>query len=114
VRYVTGTQAETDTGIDIPSQAIVTLVYVEELEGITSATIDVGTLSSESGGDPNGFCAGTDIATAGITRCAGTLLTTAGVPHIMVAGTQSITYTVTSTGGSDGYFHILYYELRNR
>lgn len=59
---------ETDTGWDFPDDAVLLDVFLdvedEEATG-TTKTIDVGLLSSESGGDANGFIAAFSVATAG-------------------------------------------------
>lgn len=69
---VTGnlTGSEEDTGIDLPANSIIlhNLVNVEvtaaEATGSTK-TIDVGLLSSESGGDADGFIDGLSVASTG-------------------------------------------------
>lgn len=60
------TNAEIDTGWDLPAKAVVYDVFVDvrTLEATAATkTIDVGLLSSESGGDTNGFLAGVSTAT---------------------------------------------------
>lgn len=60
--------SETDTGTDLPSDAIVTDVLLNvttpESTG-TTKTIDVGLLSGESNGDADGFLDGVSVASAG-------------------------------------------------
>lgn len=60
--------SETDTGTDLPSDAIVTDVFLHvntaEATG-TTKTIDVGLLSSESNGDADGFLDGVDVSGTG-------------------------------------------------
>ena len=57
---------ETDTGFDIPANAMVLGVGVGVLVDTVDATetIDVGILSGEAGGDANGFMATLDVAAA--------------------------------------------------
>lgn len=61
--------SEQDTGFDLPSGAIVRDVFLDvgtaESTG-TTKTIDVGLLSSESGGDADGFLDGISVASTGI------------------------------------------------
>lgn len=60
---------EKDTGFDFPTGAIVLGVWVQisTLEATaTTKTIDVGLLSSESGGDTDGFIDGLSTAAAGV------------------------------------------------
>lgn len=64
----TPTGAEQDTGWDLPSTAIVTHVVLKvttaEATGGTK-TMDIGLLSSETGGDADGFCDGISAAATG-------------------------------------------------
>lgn len=66
--------SEVDTGFDLPAKAVVLDVWVDirtlEATG-TTKTIDVGLLSSETGGDADGFLDGVSTASANIV--AGTL-----------------------------------------
>jgi hypothetical protein len=66
--------SEVDTGFDLPAKAIVLDCWVDirTLEGTASTkTIDVGLLSSESGGDADGFLDG--VSTAAAVSVQGTL-----------------------------------------
>ncbi len=59
--------SETDTNIDIPSGMIVSpLSFVQVIDAVAAATINVGILSSESGGDADGFIKAASCAAAGI------------------------------------------------
>ncbi len=64
----TPTGSEQDTGFDLPANALVLGAFVEvtvaEATG-TTKTIDVGLLSSESGGDADGFLDGVSVAALG-------------------------------------------------
>lgn len=57
--------SEHDTGIILPAGIIIEDVLVQAVTVAESATIDIGTLSSESGGDADGLIDGESIATAG-------------------------------------------------
>lgn len=105
---------ETDTGVDLPSDAVVLGVMLNvitaEATG-TTKTIDVGLLSSETNGDADGFLDGVSVSATGWVK--GTLLSTgqtlgallhvdesgAGVlvpePHI-IDEAVSVTYTAAS------------------
>lgn len=58
---------ETDTGIDLPANCLITADDIKLRVTTVDATetVDVGLLSSESGGDANGFIAAGSVATAG-------------------------------------------------
>lgn len=62
---------ETDTGFDLPADGMVLKVWLNvktvEVTGGTP-TVDVGLLSSESGGDADGFLDGVSNATAGLIK----------------------------------------------
>jgi len=74
IDFTTAT-SETDTGWDLPDHAIVedVMVYVDTNE--SGKTLDVGTYSSESGGDADGFLDGISLATAGWVLPGATLTT---------------------------------------
>lgn len=76
---VGGTTAEVDTGLDLPAKAVVYDVLVDvlvaEVTG-TTKTLDIGLLSSESGGDADGLVDGIDVSTTGIKRAGFALSTT--------------------------------------
>lgn len=58
--------SETDTGFDLPAGAVIIgQPFIEVTTEVASGTIDVGILSSEAGGDADGFLDGVDCATAG-------------------------------------------------
>lgn len=85
------TGSEQDTGFDLPADWVVTNVYVRtttaESTGSTK-TIDVGLLSSESGGDLDGFLDGVDVSAVGIK-----------VPELATAGmTRGALLRETATG----------------
>lgn len=66
-KYSDGT-TETDTGFDLPANALVREVFgnvlTAEATG-TTKTVDVGLLSSESGGDADGFVVGLVVSATG-------------------------------------------------
>lgn len=57
---------ETDTGLDFPKQFLIQDVQVEVVTIDATETIDVGLLSTESGGDANGLLAAASVGTAGL------------------------------------------------
>jgi len=57
--------SEYDSTYDLPEGAVVLGAFVEVVDEVASSTIDVGILSSESGGDADGFIDGMSCATAG-------------------------------------------------
>ena len=59
--------AETDTGLNLPSNCLITANDIKLRVTTTDATetIDVGILSSEANGDANGFIAAASVATSG-------------------------------------------------
>lgn len=65
----TPTGSEQDTTWDLPAKALVLDIWVDvtaaEVTG-TTKTLDVGLLSSESGGDADGFIAGLSVASTGV------------------------------------------------
>lgn len=67
----TPTGSEQDTTFDLPAKSVVLDVFVDvttaEATGGTK-TLDVGLLSSESGGDADGFLDGVSVATTGLKR----------------------------------------------
>jgi hypothetical protein len=125
------TGAEQDTGWDLPAKAIVLDVWVDvrvaEATGLTK-TLDVGLLSSESGGDTDGFLASVSVASTGLKK--GTLASTGQtrgallyadesgtgglVPEPHVVGTaRSVVYDADSNDWVEfrGDIYILYLEL---
>jgi hypothetical protein len=60
--------SETDTGFDLPDKCEVLDVLVDVQTSEAGRTIDVGLLSSESGGDADGFIVGLSIASTGLAR----------------------------------------------
>lgn len=109
---------ENDTGWDLPSTAIVTkvLVNVKTAEATgTTKTIDVGLLSTESGGDADGFLDGIDVSTTGLKGPGVTVTETAGVNETYISAVAS-TYGAlladvnfelgTDTAGDTGYVNV--------
>lgn len=85
----TGNNTEVDSAWDLPADAIVHAVWVEVNTGEAGGTLDVGLLSSESGGDLDGFIDGIDVSAAGIQKPVfaatvgsnNTYVGVAGAPH---------------------------------
>jgi len=61
----TKSTSEADTNVDLPSGVIVTAAIPKITTNAGSSTLDVGILSSEAGGDADGFIDGASCATAG-------------------------------------------------
>jgi hypothetical protein len=116
---------ETDTGFDLPAQAQVRpfpSIFVVDVDA--TEVIDVGLLSSESGGDADGFIDGVSLATAGhvdptfasaVTQGALLRVTATGasavIPesHIINATARSVTYTLDAgTDTATGFIQIPY------
>ena len=58
--------SETDTGWDLPDSAIVLDAFVEVTTADSGITLNVGLLSSETGGDADGFIKGISVASTGL------------------------------------------------
>lgn len=100
----TGDATETDTGFDLPNPSIVTDrlngcgLYVTAIDA--TETIDVGILSTESGGDADGLIAAHTVGTLGLATGTNGALFSSNAPHKSDAVTgKSISYTLTT--GSD-------------
>ena len=120
--------SETDTGLDFTAgQVVLPNPFLKVVTADATETIDVGLLSSESGGDADGFVAAASVATAGAvvskaatTATIGALLketitdsgaATSSVRHIYPIGATavSVTYTLSSgTTTAKGFFEIPY------
>ena len=116
---------ETDTGFDFPTGAtILPWPSVDVRTADSTETIDVGLLSSEGGGDANGFIAALSVGTAGqidttfastVTNGALLVETATGaaavIPATYVIGATAKSLTYTLTAGSDtaaGYLKVPY------
>jgi hypothetical protein len=125
------TGAEQDTGWDLPAKSLVLAVWLDvtaaEVTG-TTKTINVGLLSSESGGDADGFLAGAAADATGLVKgtldSAGQTLGTflhvdedgAGVlvPELHVTGDAvSVSYKADDTDWVEfrGSIYLLYIQL---
>jgi len=93
------TGAEQDTTFDLPVKSVVYDVFVDvttaEATGATK-TLDVGLLSSEGGGDADGFIDGVDVSSLGLKK--GNFVTTSGGNNAYVgaASTHTIGALLTS------------------
>lgn len=92
---------ETDTGLDLPSNCLIT-AYDISLRVTTvdaTETIDVGLLSSESGGDANGFITAASVANSGFVEL---LPQITGGTNIDYVGTRYVgDLLATSIAGAD-------------
>jgi len=75
----TPSATEKDTGWDLPSTAVVIEVLVEITTADPGITMDVGLLSTETGGDADGFLDGVDVGSVGIVAGGISVTKTAGV-----------------------------------
>lgn len=110
---------ETDTGIDLPSNCLISPLDIKLRVTTTDATetIDVGILSSEANGDANGFITAASVANSGFvellpqitggtnidyvgTRYVGDLLATSIAGADAVATVGGFTYKVYRTDGT--------------
>jgi len=103
---------EQDSGWDLPDKAVVLDVFVDvttaESTGSTK-TLDVGLLSSESGGDANGFLDGVSTASTGLVRGVPTITT--GSNEVYFASTTRGVLLASLTAGSDAATDVgTYYE----
>lgn len=113
----TAAATETDTGFDLPEDSMV----LDRLHGngvnITALdateTMDVGLLSSESGGDANGFNAATDVGAAtGYVLATNGALFSSNAPHLTESvAARSVTYTLTAGSDTAAGFILLPYVL---
>lgn len=96
----TAAATETDTGFDLPTDSLVDPdVAVNVLTVDATETIDVGILSTESGGDADGFAKLVDVATAKMVPVAVTL--TVGSSETYVASSTRGALLETLSAGSD-------------
>jgi hypothetical protein len=91
------TGSEQDAGIDLPAKAVVLDVFLDvtaaEVTGGTK-TMSVGLLSSESGGDADGFLVGVSCAATGLKR---------GVATVTAGGSETY-FSATTRGALLGSF----------
>ena len=104
----TAAASETDTGFDLPAGAFMLSTLsgcgLDVVDIDASETIEVGTLSTESGGDPDGLIAASSVAAAGAVSGADGALFSSNAPHIVVVDTQSISYTLSAgTATASGF-----------
>lgn len=107
------TGAEQDSTWDLPAKALVTDVFVDvttaEATGATK-TLDIGLLSSESGGDADGFAAGIDVSSTGIIR-PGVTVITGGTETYVGSWTRGLLLTAgaplagANTGSDEGSYY---------
>lgn len=93
--------SEKDTGLDLPSNCLITAFDVSLRVTTTDATetIDVGLLSSESGGDANGFITAASVANSGFVEL---LPQITGGTNIDYVGTRYVgDLLATSIAGAD-------------
>jgi len=99
--FAVSSNAETDTGIDFTADTYVHDVRLEVVTVDAGETYDVGLLSSESGGDANGYRDGVSVATAGFPTDTG--IVTAGASADYHAVTTYGALLVTAITGTGAY-----------
>lgn len=110
---------ETDTGFNIPDPSFVLdrlhgagLDVVAADSSVGSKTMDVGTLSTESGGDANGLIAASSTANTGLVIGTNGALFSTNAPAKSDANTaKSISYTLTASAAAVKGFILLPYRL---
>ena len=90
---------ETDTTIDLPDNAVVMDVFIDVETADTGITLDVGLLSTESGGDADGFLDGISVASTGLVHPAITV--TSGSSEDYFSATTYGAFLADFTAGSD-------------
>lgn len=94
-----GTTAEVDTGFDLPANAIAHEWFLDvktaEATGGTK-TVDVGLLSTESGGDADGFMRAVDVSSTGMKKCA--WKSTVGANNTYLGAASTHTFGALMTG----------------
>ena len=81
--------SETDTTIDLPDGSVVLDVFLDVATADTGITLDVGLLSTESGGDADGFLDGISVAATGLVH-----------PDVTVTGGSNEDYLSACTYGA--------------
>lgn len=143
IKLTYNNNSETDTGFDIPKYAEIDphsmMIFVQTIDA--TETINVGILSTESGGDADGFIVGASIATAGWVRplltatdgtnqnyisantfgelffkglAGGDAAGTSGVPIIRshIGDGTAKSISYTCSAGSDTFVGFLYFRMR--
>jgi hypothetical protein len=111
---------EKDTGLDFPVGAMILPNVGVKIIGAEAKTVDFGTLSTESGGDADGFMVAMPATTAisvlaksASTATRGALLGAGTLDrgHVIVSGTQSLSYTTNSGAAAEHGYGIFPYIL---
>ena len=87
-----GDNTETDTGFDLPTNTVIQAgVTLDVITADATETVDVGTLTGETGADPNGIIAAASVATAATIGS-----TTVGIAGLVIADAVSLSYTLSA------------------
>lgn len=120
--------SETDTGLDFVAGQVVTDAFLRVITADSTETLDVGLLSSESGGDADGFLALASVGTAGTvkgsllgTDTLGALLkvdtngSTVNVPegHVVATATSIVLTLSTGSDTAEGFVYLPYLNIKN-
>lgn len=90
---------ETDTGVDLPGGYVVEDCILEVTVVDATETLDVGILSTETGGDANGFMTLASVATAGFVQ--GEAEVSDGATSDFFAGSNHGVFLASAINGSD-------------
>lgn len=74
---------ETDTGVDLPANCLVKDAHLRVTTVDATETVDVGILSSESGGDADGFLVGMALDTAGFVNAYGVVTSGTNIDYVV-------------------------------
>ena len=89
---------EVDTGLDLPKQALVYDVAVEVVTTDAGETVDIGTLTGETGADPNGYASLVSTANGGYVQM---LTATTGSNEVYWSATGYGVQLAALTAGTD-------------
>ena len=91
--------SETDTSIDLPEGSVILDVFLDVETADAGITRDVGLLSTESGGDADGFLDGISVAATGLVHP--TLTVTSGSNEDYFSAATFGAFLASFTAGSD-------------
>lgn len=100
IPFAPSDNSEVDTTFDLPAKAIVTDILVEVVTADVGMTLDVGLLSSESGGDADGLADAVDVGSTGI-KSVGPTVTVGSTETYYSANTKGALLTEGFLVGTD-------------
>lgn len=111
--FTSGTEYSS-TQYVLPANCVVIDAYVHVKSSTTTSTLNVGTLSSDSGGDADGFLSAVNLSAPGTKRTTlGALLTGTG-RYINGTASRRVSWTFSEdfTNKIDGNIHLVIYEVK--